>query len=206
MSLILGAGCSHTQLPKTSRSTPAPIHQSISQLEQKKALQCWLIKGKVGVIPYDTDLKGGTANLIWEQKYDQYWVQLSGPFGSGKLQLEGTIGGTVKLTDSEGAFFEGPNADTLLENIVGWIIPIENFRWWIRGLPAPIDTDNSLLTLDKNGNLSSIQQGEWLVEFRTNQTVNDIMVPKRLHTTHRRVKIKASLNSWRQQACYNRTT
>src|SRR5690606_5148367 len=55
------------------------------------------------------------------------------------------------------------SAEDLLEQQIGWRLPVENLLWWVRGLPAP--DSPSRLQLNPDSRLARLAQAGWTVEY-----------------------------------------
>ncbi len=200
--LALLGGCAQhptAPLPTSSIDHPPP---TIAQQAEKSHLSCWQIEGKVGVKPLkDRTLKGGSAFLKWQQNEAHYSVQLNGPLGQGSVIIKGSPDG-VTLTDRHGQL-ESDRAEQLLESAIGWSIPIDHLRWWIKGLPDPLDTSTYLL--DSNGHLQTLQQAGWRIEYPRLQPIaaphQTLTLPRTIRATHPRLKTTLSLNRWHFSGC-----
>ena len=126
---------------------------------QISALDAWQINGKVGIrAPKDS----GSGTLFWLQRQDYYDIRLSGPLGRGAARLTGRPGATLREVANQGRY-EAESPEALLEEQLGWRLPVSHLQWWVRGLPAP--DSKSRVTLDSNSHLARLQQDGWDVEY-----------------------------------------
>ena len=196
-------GCSTTQ----HEITPLPFTEApILQQAEKEAIQCWQIKGKIGYIPFDPELpKGGSAHLMWQQQPNDYTLHLSGPLGQGAVTLTGDRDRVV-LDDGEQQVVR-ENAEQLLEEALGWFIPVDALTWWVRGLPQPpmaltaSDHPPYQYMLNQEGHIEHLQQMGWEIDYTSYQSVDQVMLPRKIQAVHKRLKIKLSLNRWAIQPC-----
>src|SRR5690606_18888434 len=70
------------------------------------------------------------------------------------------------------------SAEDLLEQQIGWRLPVENLLWWVRGLPAP--DSPSRLQLNPDSRLARLAQAGWTVEYSRYQEVEGVQLPQRL--------------------------
>lgn len=111
-------------------------------------LDGWQINGKIGIrAPKDS----GSGTLFWLQRQDYYDIRLSGPLGRGAARLTGRPGQVALEVANQGRY-EAPTPEALLEEQLGWKLPVSHLAWWVRGLPAP--DSKSRLTLDGDSRLS----------------------------------------------------
>ena len=99
---------------------------------QVAALDGWQISGKVGIrAPRDS----GSGTLFWLQRQDYFDIRLSGPLGRGAARLTGREGNVLLEVANQGRY-EAESPEALLEEQLGWRLPVSHLFWWVRGLPA----------------------------------------------------------------------
>lgn len=132
---------------------PPSSHQSVTQTQN------WVLQGKIGV---KTPEQTGSASLNWQQQGDIYHIRFFGPLGIGAVELNGKPD-HVTYTDNHGKIYQSTSAEILLKQNTGWQIPVNNLRYWIRGLPAPhIPSEKSY---DSQHQLVSLQQQGWKIDY-----------------------------------------
>ena len=103
--------------------------------QQLSELDAWQIDGKVGIrAPRDS----GSGTLFWLQRQGYYDIRLSGPLGRGAARLTGREG-AVSLEVAGQGRYQAESPEALLEEQLGWRLPVSHLLWWVRGLPAPPD-------------------------------------------------------------------
>jgi outer membrane lipoprotein LolB len=152
------AGCQ--SLPTRSDAKDA-LHRPANdgRLLATSALTAWAMHGRIAV----SDGKdGGSGRLDWRQNGEHFDVQLSAPVTRRSWRLRGDAH-WVLLEGLEEGPLEGPDAEQLLRQAVGWDLPIRFLVDWMRGLQAPGRFDG---VWDERGFPTRIQQGEWVIEYR----------------------------------------
>ncbi len=91
---ILISGCS------TTPYQPVGDTEKLWQQQQSllATLKSWKLKGKIGV---KTGSKGGSAKLLWDYTSQAQQIDLSGPFGGGRVVIEQNSDGAI-LNDTKG--------------------------------------------------------------------------------------------------------
>ncbi len=183
LSLILG-GCSVVQQPPELPPTLSwTQHQHrLIQLEH------WQLQGKIGILNAGDGL---SANLYWQQQARDYTINLSGPLGQSGTLIRGTPRGVELEIAGEGSY-QAATPEALLQERLGWQLPISQINWWIRGLPAP-DTpyrhsleENRLATLDQNG---------WHVQYMRYQHFG-ILLPTKIRLQRGDLQITFIVKEW----------
>lgn len=188
--LALLAGCA-SRAP--SPEEPLKRGDWQAQHERLVALENWRLAGKVGLRTADDAV---SANLDWNQSPHYYRMLISGPFGSGRSVLAGTAH-NVTLTTSEG-HFEAPTPEQLMQQQLGWSLPISALDYWIRGLPSP-DSHHDLVS-NNQGFPERLKQAGWTIEYRDWQWAQDpsdgLWLPRRLVMTFDELRATLVVNQW----------
>ena len=150
----------------------------------------WQTSGRVGVI---TANEGWSASFDWRQQQADYWIRISGPFGRSLVELVGKPR-YVRLKEGGKKALVAQSADVLLEQRTGWTLPVDGLRYWIVGLPVPGFPEQH--TVDSQGNLSSLNQAGWLIEYKSYQQVDGYRLPRKLQMVNGDVRVKLIASDW----------
>lgn len=188
LGLGLLAGCA------TSQSVTEPRQERQAgdweaQTEQVEAFTSWNLTGKVGL---RTPQESTSANLDWRQTPYHYRLLVTGPMGAGRSTLEGRDG-RVSLTTSEGRF-EADSPEALMEQRLGWSLPVSSLTDWVRGLPA--DDSDFEIADDELGFPASLEQDGWEIDYRGWKDVNGTWLPNRLVMTYDDLRATLVVNQW----------
>lgn len=186
--LALLAGCA-TRPPVAE--APAERGPWRDQAAAVEALNAWELIARVGLRTPD---EATSANLDWRQTPYHYRLLLSGPFGSGRSTLEGREG-RVSLTTPEGRF-EAESPEALLQEQLGWSLPVSALDHWIRGLPA---AGRHELERDARGYPRRLRQAGWEIDYRDWTWANGLWLPRRLVMTHDLLRVILVINEWRPE-------
>ena len=96
-------------------------------------INTWEASGVIGVI---INNKGESANFIWQQDNNLYYIQLYGPMGLGAVSLKGQPE-SVTLTKNNGEKLTANNPSELMDKALGWNVPVDGMNYWGKGLPKP---------------------------------------------------------------------
>ncbi|MEZ1318887.1 lipoprotein insertase outer membrane protein LolB [Pseudomonas fluorescens] len=157
---------------------------------QLTGIDGWQINGKIGIrAPKDS----GSGTLFWLQRQDYYDIRLSGPLGRGAARLTGSPG-KVSLEVANQGRYEAPTPEVLLEEQLGWNLPVSHLNWWVRGLPAP--DSKSLLTLDADSRLANLDQDGWQVEYLSYTEQNGYWLPERIKLHGADLDVTLVIKEW----------
>lgn len=169
--VLLQAGCtSMPDLPPVD--DPQRVWQERQQ--QLSRISHWHLSGRLAVT------NGGEAwhiNLDWQQRGEDYQIQLNGPFGAGKVRLVGNAHG-VQLHDANEQTFYADHPGDLLYERTGVMMPVEGLRYWILGLASPQQLQQP--ELDAQGRLAYLEDDSWQVKFRRYAAVNSVQLPDKI--------------------------
>ena len=151
--LLVLSGCSQfsakEQLTGSGQASSWQAHK-----QQITPIDAWQINGKLGI---RSEQESGSAILFWLQRQDYFDISLSGPLGQGSTRLTGRQG-AVSLEIANRGTFTATTAEALMQQQLGWSLPVEHLLWWVRGLPAPqiksrvqLNDDSLLATLHAGG-------------------------------------------------------
>lgn len=187
--LALLAGCA-----STSRQEAVEGQGNAAQWQAHKqritALDGWQIDGKVGIrAPRDS----GSGTLFWLQRQDYYDIRLAGPLGRGATRLTGRPGAVTLDVSGQGSY-QADSPEALLEQQLGWRLPVSHLLWWVRGLPAP--DSRSQLTLDADSHLARLVQDGWTVEYTRYTEQNGYTLPERLKLTGKDLEVILVVKTW----------
>ena len=186
MLLLALAGC----------ASQAPIDESGRQSGQwerqqadVEAFDTWTMVGKAGLRSPQENI---SANLDWNQTPYYFRMLISGPFGGGRSVLEGREG-RFSLTTSEGRF-EAETPEALMEEQLGWSLPVRAMPNWVRGLSG--DHESYQLETDELGFPNFLQQDGWEINYRDWEQVEGMWLPRRLVMNYGEVRITLVVNQW----------
>ncbi len=186
--LALG-GCNHfaskEQLTGSGQAKSWQTHK-----QQITPLDAWQINGKLGI---RSEKESGSAVLFWLQRQDYFDIRLSGPLGQGSTRLTGRQG-AVSLEIANRGTFQASSAEELMQQQLGWSLPVENLLWWVRGLPAP--HSKSQVQLDSNSLLAKLEQDQWQVEYLSYRIENGIQLPERIKLSGAGLNITLVIKEW----------
>ncbi|WP_095079692.1 lipoprotein insertase outer membrane protein LolB [Pseudomonas sp. Irchel s3h17] len=187
--IALLAGCAGFGARESLEGQGNPAQWRV-QKQQLTALDGWQIDGKIGIrAPKDS----GSGTLFWLQRQDYYDIRLSGPLGRGAARLTGRPGDVTLEVANQGRY-TAPSPDALLEEQMGWKLPVSNLAWWVRGLPAP--SSKSRLSLDANSRLASLEQDGWKVEYTAYTQQNGYWLPERIKLHGRDLDVTLVIKAW----------
>lgn len=186
--LLIVSGCSVK--PAAIRDT-----ESADRWQQHSAavsaLRVWELNGRIAI---QKEKESASASLKWQQAETNFQIRIFGPFGKGAVELSGDES-KVSMLDAEGRSLEADSAETLLQDYLGWQVPVSGLVYWIRGIPNPRDYVQNMV-LDADSRLQELSQSGWQIRYKRYQPVNQLQLPARLELLNRDLKVKLVLREW----------
>lgn len=182
---LWSSGCAW-RADKTER---ADAHSEFA--EQRERLTHWSVRGRAAV---RTGGDGATLSLRWRQLEDVFAINLSGPFGTGAVQISGQPGAVV-LNNGSGQVYSAPNPEALLAAHTGYDLPVSALRYWILGdLADGLEVERR--DYAASGRPEVIVQGGWRIEYRRWTQVDAIFMPARIDISKGSKQLRVALSGW----------
>jgi outer membrane lipoprotein LolB len=150
-------------------------------------------------------LEGEAYNIgiRWQRELDsRFMMLLEAPFGQGVFRIENAATGVYRLSLPDGQFYEDSTVEALMQQAIGWSLPIGGLDYWIRGLPQPDDERAPLL--DARGRAQTISQAGWEIDYLAYFPASDVpALPRRLRLENEAVMLKLAIERWQPAAADN---
>lgn len=172
-------------------------NEQLTWAQRQAALQTvkdWQISGAMA---YRTPQGGQSASLTWQQTGQHYQINLFGPLGVGRVSLVGTLRKNVILT-RDGKQFTAHTPEALMQQQLGWHLPISNLYYWVRALPAPGMTQS--VQFDEFHHITRLVQQAWTIHYERYTAVNGIDLPSKFTLQHglgnSQLNVKVVISRW----------
>lgn len=186
--LLLG-GCS-AFAPQEAVEGSGETQRWRSHKTQVARIDAWQISGKVGIRAVQDS---GSGTLFWLQRQDYHDIRLSGPLGRGAARLTGREGEVLLEVANQGRY-QAASAEDLLQQQLGWRLPVSHLLWWVRGLPSP--DSRSRLTLDSDSRLAHLEQDGWHITYSQYARHDHYWLPGRLRLSGHDLDITLVIKEW----------
>jgi outer membrane lipoprotein LolB len=195
---ILLAGCSTFSL------NPPPPAQACGTTSkaQLEAIKNWKITGALAVTVRQPaqpgapngSIAGGNASFNWLQEGKQYTLELFGPFGINHIRLLGSPE-KVTLFDGSSKASTATTPEVLLQQQLGWTVPIAHLFYWVRGLPEPNIRVEHAQKLP-NGSFSQFTQQGWEIRYLEHMQVGCTSLPAKISVQHPTLSVRLVIKQW----------
>lgn len=150
----------------------------------------WDISGRVGL--HDGE-RGGSLGFTWRTEGEVHRIHLRTSAGGQQWRLRFSPESAV-LEGSEVGRLTGDNPDPLVEEAIGWPIPVYALSWWIRGLVPPAGGD---LRFADDGTLAGVTGPLWLLDYQHFKPYEGRLLPTRMEARSGDYRVRIFIADWR---------
>ena len=161
--------------------------------EHPNQIDRWTMSGKLG---YRTASDGGSASFDWAQKPNRGQIRFSGPLGFGSADLRWDSGRAELITAKDQ--YQARSPGELAWHLTGFWLPVSALQYWARGLPWPGARGDA--DYDESGQLQTLQQLGWSLEFDRYQPVAGITLPYRIKARQNGNRFTLLIKDWQPGA------
>jgi len=183
----------------------AGCSQFASLEERQQAQALWVSQQQVVAQYSDWDMhsrafikfEGGAYNISfrWQRDPDSFMLLLEAPFGQGVFRIESEPGEPYRLKLPDGRIFENLSAEALLEDVIGWSLPIGGLDYWIRGMPRPGSDYSHRVRTD--GRTRSIKQDQWDISYLDYfEQQEDSRLPRKIELANDTITVRLVVERW----------
>jgi outer membrane lipoprotein LolB len=186
---LLLSGCGLFQRPAL---TEAPLSNNERE-QQIQALQQFSLQASVGI---KTPQDAISANLRWQQQdAAHYQARLSNFLGISLFELSQSEYGSEILL--KGETYRAVDTSTLLLQLSGWSMPLQDMPLWLRGLPG---SKGRNIVRDAQGRVTGFSLTDstgivWQLQYQS-FFADSLALPKRLLLQSNDSQIKIVIRSW----------
>ncbi|MFW0072395.1 MAG: lipoprotein insertase outer membrane protein LolB [Coxiella-like endosymbiont] len=185
---LLINGCRTLRLP--SQSTSAHKIQNWQQRYQALShISIWSING---VFSIQQGGKTVVAYYDWQQKGRNYRIRIHSALDIYSINISGGSS-VVLLWRSPKERYIADTPERLMQEQLGWQLPVSNLYYWIRGIHS---AGKYLATFDLYCHLITLQQNGWHILFSQYTTIGPVDLPRMLKLNSRKLTVKIVIKNW----------
>ena len=166
------------------------VETQSSHYEFLEKLDNWEFRSRITI---QTNEKAFSGRLHWIQSNNNSYLTINGALGFGAIKIE-IDNSRILLIDNNGIMTEFENPKEDIFNFYGWHIPIKSLKYWLLGISNPLVEKK--ISVDKNGYLSSLQQGDWLLTVSRYKRYAGKNMPFILKINNFDTKITMVIDKW----------
>jgi outer membrane lipoprotein LolB len=151
------AGCASVQPqgPSTSNAATAVSTQTSRAYQGRFAIQYNDQNGQQ---------RNAYGNFTWQETGDTVTLQLRNPLGQTlAIVTSSPASATLELPNRQP--LTADNVSTLMQNALGFALPVEGLRYWLQPSPAPTSRAKTEKDPDQPSRLKQITQDGWTIDY-----------------------------------------
>jgi len=182
---------------------PAPVRRTAdagllkAQSDREAALAThpdWSLSGRIAI---SDGRDGGSGRIDWSQHGGDFDIRLSAPVTRQSWRIV-RENGHVRLEGLEGGTREGDDAQALLQQTLGWVVPVDALAAWVRGVRA--NAGDAQLQFGADGSPALLAEQGWSVEYRAWDASGTIPLPQKVFATRGEDRVRLSVDHWNAPA------
>lgn len=182
--MIVVSACVH-------QPTVKPVANWNVYQRQLGAIETWQFKGRLGLrVPGDA----ANPRIVWKQNPSDYAIRMWGAFGQGNTWIYGD-GSGVRIEQAGKDTVFAPTPEQLVYDTLGYDIPVQDLRYWVKGIPAP-DVPVESITSNANGLVEQLRQSGWSLTFDRYAPVANWNLPGRIVAFRGDIRLTLRVNEW----------
>lgn len=161
-----------------------------ARLSALHGIDAWSLSGRIAVAAQE---RGWNGSLLWDQSGETFAIRLIGPMGSGTVRVEGDPG-WMHIRGSDGSETATADPGGALAEWLGSPLPVASLRWWVLGLPDPVDPVP--VRLDAGGRAAGFDQLGWRVTYPRYTLHDGIVVPGMVVAENAESRLRVIVDHW----------
>lgn len=154
--------------------------------------QRWTIDGRIA---FKSPEEKFSASMTWQQNNQDYLLRLSKLIGGTLLTMQKS--GERVLLEVDDNTFTDTNAERLIYQNTGWIIPVEDLKFWVSGRLNPDGSAVKSQQRDDNGRLWSFTSDNgWRVKYQNYKVFSGTALPHNILLSKNKLQLKIRITNW----------
>lgn len=177
------------------RAADASLLQAQAQREAALAAQPdWSLSGRIAI----SDGKdGGSGRIDWSQHGRDFDIRLSAPVTRQSWRMV-RADGHVRLEGLEGGTREGDDAQALLQQTLGWVVPVDALAAWVRGARAT--PDDARMQFAADGSPAQVIEQGWTVDYPAWDATTPVPLPHKVFARDGTDRVRLVVDRWNPPA------
>ena len=163
-----------------------------AQADREAALADQLVWNLTGKIAVSDGRDGGSGRIDWRQDGDRFVIQIRAPVSRRTWRLSGSTDGAV-LEGLDGGPRSGANAEALLQQEVGWTVPVADLIAWARGARGAGAAE---IEFDTENRPARIRQRGWAVDYPAWSEGPAPVLPRKVFAASGERRVRLVVERW----------
>ena len=136
-----------------------------------------------------------SAGVRWVHRAAEDEILLLAPLGQTVARIHRDASGVT--LEASGRLYTAQDMETLMQQALGWQLPLSGLRYWITALPAP--DGSSSIERDANGQVSLLRQQGWQISYSRYAALTPDALPLRLRMQREGTEVLLLIDEWDAQ-------
>lgn len=136
-----------------------------------------------------------SAGMRWVHSAAEDEILLLAPLGQTVARIHRDLNGVT--LDTSGKHYTAQDMETLMQQALGWQLPLSGLRYWVTALPAP--NIESSLERDANGHVETLRQQGWEISYSRYAALASDALPLRLKLHRDGTEVLLLIDEWEAQ-------
>jgi outer membrane lipoprotein LolB len=136
----------------------------------------------------------GVANLHWHHAPPDHDIRLYSALGETIADIAQDRNGVTLLT-AQKQRYSASDADSLMEQVLGWSLPLNGMQYWILGRAAPGGTAE--IQRGPDNRIQHMVQDHWQIDYSNYRPVGSAELPGKIFMQRDDVKVRVVIDSWK---------
>lgn len=186
LAMLLMAGCAGVP-PAPTALNPELYRQ---HMQSTAGISAFSIAGRMAL---QTEQRGFSGTMRWQHAASGNHLAFFSPLGSQVADIASNAEGYT-LTTSDQKVYAAQDAETLLQQTMGWSLPLQGLSHWVLGRPTSGDFE--AIDWDAAGRFTRLRQHGWDIEYPAYMTVNNVTLPSKVLLKSPKLNLKLLIERW----------
>jgi len=151
------------------------------------------LNGRISIKHLD---KRDSAGLRWVHQAQTDEILLLNPLGqtAARVYSDTRLESRMATLDDGNKHYKNTDAESLMEEVMGWHLPLSDLHLWVLGLPA-VD-GSAQIERDAKGRVSVLHKDNWEVTYLEYADDKVDALPRRMKLNHEDLQVTLLLDEW----------
>ncbi len=136
-----------------------------------------------------------SAGVRWVHRADDDEILLLAPLGQTVARIHRD--GDMVTLEASGKSYSAQDMETLMQQVLGWQLPLSGLRYWVTALPAP--EGESGIEREANGQVSLLRQQGWEIAYSRYAAPAADALPLKLNLKRDGMEVLLLIDEWEAQ-------
>jgi outer membrane lipoprotein LolB len=133
-----------------------------------------------------------SASLRWTHRVQSDEILLLNPLGQTAARVYRDANNAT--LDNGDKHYQDADAESLMQQVLGWHLPLAGLQLWVQGLPIADTT--AQIERDDKGRITVLRQDGWEVLYTRYADTTPGSLPKRMQLNHEDLQIQLLIDEW----------